>query len=226
MNNNDIDIDIDIDSSISGLVNLADISWDKAGEEAITEYKEGAKISTVMLQVDPERERISLSIKHAETNSPHFNELDPLSSEQLEGLRVVEVIVNKAEKNKITELARKQVSELQIITEVLKGELTLSSKVSLANFELGIRRLELKELSLKLNESISDLKSFFTLIYFSNTNSFYSFGKGHSLKQGHLICTPKCFDFIDVRSTNIELGDADQSVLSYESTYYIFGGII
>ncbi|XNM87551.1 30S ribosomal protein S1 [Escherichia coli] len=40
-----------------------DISWNVAGEEAVREYKEGDEIAAVVLQVDAERERISLGVK-------------------------------------------------------------------------------------------------------------------------------------------------------------------
>ncbi|MBN7822373.1 S1 RNA-binding domain-containing protein, partial [Bowmanella yangjiangensis] len=49
-----------------GLVHLSDISWNKAGEEAVRDYKKGDEISAVVLQVDPERERISLGVKQIE----------------------------------------------------------------------------------------------------------------------------------------------------------------
>ncbi|WP_446893546.1 S1 RNA-binding domain-containing protein, partial [Acinetobacter sp. NS4_7] len=51
---------------IDGLVHLSDISWNVAGEEAVREYKKGDEISAVVLQVDAERERISLGIKQME----------------------------------------------------------------------------------------------------------------------------------------------------------------
>ena len=42
---------------------MSDISWNKTGEEAVREYKKGDEITAVVLQVDAERERISLGIK-------------------------------------------------------------------------------------------------------------------------------------------------------------------
>ncbi|MCB1852864.1 MAG: S1 RNA-binding domain-containing protein, partial [Gammaproteobacteria bacterium] len=44
-------------------VHLSDISWDDAGDEAIHNYKKGDELETVVLSVDPERERISLGVK-------------------------------------------------------------------------------------------------------------------------------------------------------------------
>lgn len=62
----DFGIFIGLDGGIDGLVHLSDISWNVPGEEAVREYKKGDEISAVVLQVDAERERISLGIKQIE----------------------------------------------------------------------------------------------------------------------------------------------------------------
>jgi small subunit ribosomal protein S1 len=61
----DFGILIGLDGGIDGLVHLSDISW-AGGEESVSEYKKGDEITAVVLQVDPERERISLGVKQAE----------------------------------------------------------------------------------------------------------------------------------------------------------------
>ncbi|WP_338294841.1 30S ribosomal protein S1 [Planctobacterium marinum] len=59
----DFGIFIGLDGGIDGLVHLSDISWNKAGEDAVRDYKKGDEITAVVLQVDAERERISLGVK-------------------------------------------------------------------------------------------------------------------------------------------------------------------
>ncbi|HCB2899814.1 30S ribosomal protein S1 [Proteus mirabilis] len=59
----DFGIFIGLDGGIDGLVHLSDISWNVAGEGAVREYKKGDEIAAVVLQVDAERERISLGVK-------------------------------------------------------------------------------------------------------------------------------------------------------------------
>ncbi|MBA3989197.1 30S ribosomal protein S1 [Aliidiomarina maris] len=59
----DFGIFIGLDGGIDGLVHLSDISWNNAGEEAVREYKKGEEVEAVVLQVDAERERISLGVK-------------------------------------------------------------------------------------------------------------------------------------------------------------------
>jgi small subunit ribosomal protein S1 len=68
----DFGIFIGLDGGIDGLVHLSDISWDDTGEALIRNFKKGQELETVVLAVDPERERISLGIKQLDK--------DPMSS--------------------------------------------------------------------------------------------------------------------------------------------------
>ena len=70
----DFGIFIGLDGGIDGLVHLSDISWSEEGEEAVRGYNKGDELETVILAVDPERERISLGIKQM-ANDPFSNYL-------------------------------------------------------------------------------------------------------------------------------------------------------
>ena len=59
----DFGIFIGLDGGIDGLVHLSDISWQQSGEEAVRDFKKGDEITAIVLQVDPDRERISLGLK-------------------------------------------------------------------------------------------------------------------------------------------------------------------
>ncbi len=54
---------------IDGLVHLSDISWNEPGETAVRRYSKGEEIETVILSIDPERERISLGIKQLDQDA-------------------------------------------------------------------------------------------------------------------------------------------------------------
>ena len=54
---------IGLDNDIDGMVHLSDLSWDRRGEEAIQDYRKGDIVQASVLEVDVEKERISLSIK-------------------------------------------------------------------------------------------------------------------------------------------------------------------
>jgi len=48
---------------IDGMVHLSDLSWDKPGEEVIQTYQKGQTVEVKILDIDVEKERISLGIK-------------------------------------------------------------------------------------------------------------------------------------------------------------------
>ena len=54
---------IGLDNDIDGMVHLSDIDWNLAGEEAIARYAKGETVKARVLDVDVEKERISLGIK-------------------------------------------------------------------------------------------------------------------------------------------------------------------
>ena len=54
---------IGLDGDIDGMVHLSDLSWEKAGDEAIKEFAKGQTIEAKVSDIDVEKERISLSIK-------------------------------------------------------------------------------------------------------------------------------------------------------------------
>ena len=62
----DFGIFIGLDGNIDGLVHLSDISWNEPGEQAVRRFTKGDEIETIILSIDAERERISLSLKHLE----------------------------------------------------------------------------------------------------------------------------------------------------------------
>ena len=68
----DFGIFIGLDGNIDGLIHLSDISWNETGEEAVRNFKKGDDLDTVILAIDPERERISLGIKQLQ-NDPFSN---------------------------------------------------------------------------------------------------------------------------------------------------------
>ena len=54
---------IGVDEELDGMVHLSDLDWDRSGEEAIQDYKKGDVVKAKVLDVDVEKERISLGIK-------------------------------------------------------------------------------------------------------------------------------------------------------------------
>ena len=54
---------IGLDGDIDGMVHLSDISWDKSGEEAIKDFIKGQTVEAKVIDIDVEKERVSLSVK-------------------------------------------------------------------------------------------------------------------------------------------------------------------
>jgi small subunit ribosomal protein S1 len=54
---------VGLPGDIDGMVHLSDLDWNKPGEEAINDYKKGDMVKVRVLDVDVEKERISLGIK-------------------------------------------------------------------------------------------------------------------------------------------------------------------
>jgi small subunit ribosomal protein S1 len=52
-----------LDGDVDGMVHLSDLDWKRPGEQVIDDYKKGDKVQAVVLDVDVEKERISLGIK-------------------------------------------------------------------------------------------------------------------------------------------------------------------
>ncbi len=61
---------VGLDGDVDGMVHMSDISWGVTGEEALALYKKGDVVKAVVLDVDAEKERISLGIKQMEKGAP------------------------------------------------------------------------------------------------------------------------------------------------------------
>ncbi|GAN62706.1 30S ribosomal protein S1 [Acetobacter indonesiensis NRIC 0313] len=54
---------VGLSADIDGMVHMSDLSWDETGEEAMKNYEKGQVVKAKVLDVDVEKERISLGIK-------------------------------------------------------------------------------------------------------------------------------------------------------------------
>ena len=86
---------IGLDADIDGMVHLSDLSWEQAGEEAVKQYQKGDRVQVKVLDVNTEKERVSLGIKQLSE--------DPFESgaENLKRGDVVTVVVSAVQDNGI-----------------------------------------------------------------------------------------------------------------------------
>jgi small subunit ribosomal protein S1 len=59
---------VGLNAELDGMVHLSDISWDAQGEEALARYNKGDVVKAKVLDVDVDKERISLGIKQVEAD--------------------------------------------------------------------------------------------------------------------------------------------------------------
>jgi small subunit ribosomal protein S1 len=59
---------VGLDQDIDGMVHLSDLSWSEPGEEAIKTYEKGQVVKAKVLDIDVEKERVSLGIKQLESD--------------------------------------------------------------------------------------------------------------------------------------------------------------
>ncbi len=68
---------VGVDGNVDGMVHINDLSWDKSGEEALALFKKGQTVKVKVLDVAPDKERISLGIKQLEADP--FASIDGVS---------------------------------------------------------------------------------------------------------------------------------------------------
>jgi small subunit ribosomal protein S1 len=81
-----------LDGDVDGMVHLSDLDWKRPGEQVIEEYKKGDHVKAQVLDVDVEKERISLGVKQLE-NDP-FAEPGDLKRNAVVTCEVTEVKEN------------------------------------------------------------------------------------------------------------------------------------
>ena len=70
----DFGIFVKLSNNLDGLIHLSDISWEKSEEEAIKDYKVGDLIKFKILEIDLDKERVSLGIKQLSSDPSKSDE--------------------------------------------------------------------------------------------------------------------------------------------------------
>lgn len=73
---------VGVTEELDGMVHLSDLSWDKSGEEAIADFIKGQKITVKVLDIDAEKERISLGVKQL-SNDPFAGASDKIQKGEI-----------------------------------------------------------------------------------------------------------------------------------------------
>ncbi|MDE2568348.1 MAG: 30S ribosomal protein S1 [Sphingomonadales bacterium] len=78
---------IGLDGDVDGMVHMSDIAWGISGEDALALHRKGEQVKAIVLDVDVEKERISLGMKQLEKGAPAAG-----ASAAASGLRKNEVV--------------------------------------------------------------------------------------------------------------------------------------
>ena len=150
----DFGIFIGLDGGIDGLVHLSDVSWNDDAETSIRNFNKGDEITTVVLAVDSERERISLGIKQLEQ--------DPFSSYVSEKQKgsIVKGVIKKVDQDFVIVDLAEEVEGLLKANEIsLEEEITDARTIFKEDDEVEVkitaidRRKRTINLSIKAKES-------------------------------------------------------------------------
>ena len=61
---------IGLEGDVDGMVHMSDIAWGISGEDALALHRKGEEVKAIVLDVDVEKERISLGMKQLEKGAP------------------------------------------------------------------------------------------------------------------------------------------------------------
>ena len=84
---------IGLDGDVDGMVHMSDIAWGISGEDALALHRKGEMVSAVVLDVDVEKERISLGMKQLEKGAPAAGGVAASASGTLKRGEVVTVTI-------------------------------------------------------------------------------------------------------------------------------------
>ncbi|MDF1687435.1 MAG: 30S ribosomal protein S1 [Parvibaculaceae bacterium] len=88
---------VGLEGDVDGMVHLSDLDWNRPGEEAIQEFQKGQVVKAIVLDVDTDKERISLGIKQLDGDP--FESLGAINKGETISCTVTEVQENGIEVN-------------------------------------------------------------------------------------------------------------------------------
>nr|WP_294044854.1 S1 RNA-binding domain-containing protein [Sphingomonas sp.] len=84
---------IGLDNDVDGMVHMSDIAWGISGEDALNLHRKGEVVKAIVLDIDAEKERISLGMKQLERGGPSGAVAAAASGEKLNKNSIVTVTV-------------------------------------------------------------------------------------------------------------------------------------
>jgi len=153
----DFGLFVGLPGGIDGLIHLADISWEKqSADQIVSNYSKGQELDVVILNIDAEKERISLGIK--QLTSDNFTQY---FSKNTKGSIVKGSVTEVDAKGAVIELAEGITGYLKV-SEISQDRIEDASTVLKQSVEVEVvitqidRRARKVSLSMKEKESVEE----------------------------------------------------------------------
>ena len=153
----DFGLFVGLPGGIDGLIHLADISWEKqSADQIVSTYSKGQELEVIILNIDAEKERISLGIK--QLTSDDFFQYTSLNTK---GSIVKGIVIEVDSKGALIELAEGITGYLKV-SEISKDRIEDASTVLKQSAEVEViitqidKRTRKISLSIKAKESVEE----------------------------------------------------------------------
>ena len=141
---------IQLPNELNGMIHLSDISWDKSGEDAIKDFKQEDIIKSKILDIDTEKERISLGIKQLLKSKNNTSELiGKIFTTVIKKIEEneIEVLINEKDKGIIKKSNLAKMKSEQKTSRFAVDE-KIDAKVIAFNKRTKIHELSVKEVEI------------------------------------------------------------------------------
>ena len=143
---------IDLPDNLNGMIHLSDLDWKISGEEAIKNYKIGQEIEAKIIEIDVEKERVSLGIKQLTKNDDEKdNKIGSTVTSIIKNItdNEIEVLINSKDKGiikkiNLAKLKSDQKTSRFAIDEKIDAKIIGFNKKK-SSWELSVKELEIQE---------------------------------------------------------------------------------
>jgi small subunit ribosomal protein S1 len=147
----DFGLFVELTKELDGLIHLSDLSWEDNGENEIKKYNVGDNVKFKILEIDVNKERVSLGIKQLSENKGNSDKfINKIVTSIIEKIEVEKMLVkfDENEKGFIKKSNLAKVKTEQNTSRFAEGE-KIDAKVLRKNKKEGIYELSIKDLEIE-----------------------------------------------------------------------------
>ena len=147
----DFGLFVELTDELDGLIHLSDLSWEDNGENEIKKYNVGDNVKFKILEIDVNKERVSLGIKQLSENKSKSDKfINKIVTSIIEKIEVEKMFVkfDENEKGFIKKSNLAKIKTEQNTSRFAEGE-KIDAKVLRKNKKEGIYELSIKDLEIE-----------------------------------------------------------------------------